>query len=73
MKTQMEEAVRKEAKANSECAALRDGVRSMKDAWARDIKGIKDDMKTANERWKAEGEELENKNKALIRLTQEQS
>jgi DNA helicase IV len=73
MKLQLEEAQRKEAKATSECSALKNGVKGVKDSFARDLKHIRDDMGLADERWKKEGDEMRAKNEALVALVRSQS
>lgn len=73
MKAQLEDAQRKEAKATSECSALRTGVKGIKETFARDLRGIRDDMNGADERWKREGEEMRAKNEALVTLVKSQS
>lgn len=73
MKAQLEEAQRKEAKATSEAAALRNGVKGIKDSFARDLKSIRDDMSGADERWEKQGEEMRAKNEALVALVKSQS
>lgn len=73
MRAQLEEAQRKEAKATSECTALRDGIKGMKESWARELKGIRAEMKAADEIWKRDGEEITLKNAALVKLTQDQA
>lgn len=73
MKAQLEDALRKEAKATSESAALKNGVKGIKESFARDMKSIRDDMSGANERWKKEGEEMRAKNEALVALVRSQS
>lgn len=73
MKIQLDDAQRKEAKATSESTALRNGVKGIKETFARDLKSIRDDMNSADERWKREGDEMRAENQALVTLTQSQS
>ena len=73
MKALLEDAQRKEAKATSECSALRNGVTGIKESFARDLKSIRTDMSGADEKWKKDGEEMRAKNEALITLVNLQS
>ena len=57
MTAQMKEAQLARAKAESESSNLRDGVRSLKDAWTREVRVIKEDMRVAEERGRKERDE----------------
>jgi hypothetical protein len=66
MSTQLAEAQRDKAKAESECNAL-------KSSWAREVKGLRAEIKKADEGWKQERDEILGKNAALLKLVQDQS
>jgi hypothetical protein len=73
MSTQLAEAQRDKAKAESECNALKSSVGSMKESWAREVKALRGEMKKADEGWKQERDEVLGKNAALLKLVQDQS
>ena len=73
MSTQLAEAQRDKAKSESESSALKSGVGSMKESWAREVKALRAEMKKADEGWKAERDEVKAKNQALLKLVQDQS
>lgn len=73
MSTQLAEAQRDKAKAESECSALKSSVGSMKESWAREVKAMKGELKKADEGWKLERDEVIGKNSALLKLVQDQS
>jgi hypothetical protein len=73
MSAQLAEAQRDKAKAESECSALKSGVSSMKEGWAREVKGLRLEMRKADESWKQEKDEVVSKNHALLKLVQDQS
>jgi predicted nucleic acid-binding Zn-ribbon protein len=73
MTSQLAEAQRREAKAESESSALRGGFGSMKDAWAREVKSLRVEVKKTEERWKSEHDQVRAKNQALLKLVQDQS
>lgn len=73
MSTQLAEAQRDKAKAESECSALRSSVGSMKESWAREVKGLRGELKRADEGWRQERDEVLEKNEALLKLVQDQS
>jgi S-methylmethionine-dependent homocysteine/selenocysteine methylase len=73
MSTQLAEAQRDKAKAESECSALKGSVGSMKESWAREVKGLRGELKKADEGWKQERDEVLGKNAALLKLVQDQS
>lgn len=54
---QVAEAHLAQHKAESECNSLRDAVRSLRDVWAREVKGVKEEYKRGSERERAEREE----------------
>ena len=49
MTTQLKEAQLAKMKAESESNALRDGVKSLREGWAREVKAIKEEMRSAQE------------------------
>jgi hypothetical protein len=73
MSTQLAEAQRDKAKGESECNALKSSVGSMKESWARELKGLRAEIKKADEGWKQERDEVLGKNAALLKLVQDQS
>ena len=73
MSTQLAEAQRDKAKAESESNALKSSVGSMKESWAREVKGLRGEMKKADEGWIQERDEVLAKNAALLKLVQDQS
>jgi hypothetical protein len=73
MSTQLAEAVRDKAKAESESSTLKSGVGGMKESWAREVKAFRAEMKKADEGWKQERDEVKAKNQALLKLVQDQS
>jgi len=73
MSTQLAEAQRDKAKAESECNALKSSVGSMKESWAREVKTLRAEIKKADEGWKQERDEVLEKNAALLKLVQDQS
>jgi hypothetical protein len=73
MTAQLAEAQRKETKAESESSALKSSVGSMKDAWAREVKALRAEVKRADEKWRNEHDEVKAKNQALLKLVQDQA
>lgn len=57
MTQQLVEAQEKQTKAESECGSLRDSVRSLKDVWGREVRGLKEEMRKGEERWRGGKEE----------------
>lgn len=57
MTAQLQEASISQKQAERECVSLRDGVKSLRDAWAREIKAVKDEWKKGVERERQEREE----------------
>ncbi|WRT64392.1 uncharacterized protein IL334_001324 [Kwoniella shivajii] len=73
MTSQLTEAQGGQAKAERECVALRDSVKSLRDVWAREVKMVKDEWKKGEEKGKKEREEARDKHLALVKLVQSQS
>ncbi|WWC86491.1 uncharacterized protein L201_001368 [Kwoniella dendrophila CBS 6074] len=73
MTTQLTEAQAGQAKAERECVALRESVKSLRDVWAREVKSVRDEWKKGEEKGKKEREEARQKHLALVKLVQSQS
>ncbi|WVQ97461.1 hypothetical protein IAU59_004574 [Kwoniella sp. CBS 9459] len=73
MTAQLTEAQAGQAKAERECASLRDSVRSLRDVWAREVKSVREEWKRGEEKGKKEREEARQKHLALVKLVQSQS
>ena len=73
MSTQLAEAQRDKARAESECNALKSSVGSMKESWAREVKVLRGEMRKADDGWKQERDEVLEKNTALLKLVQDHS
>ncbi|OCF42287.1 hypothetical protein I317_03907 [Kwoniella heveanensis CBS 569] len=73
MTAQLTEAQAGQAKAERECASLRDSVRSLRDVWAREVKSVREEWKKGEEKGKREREEARQKHLALVKLVQSQS
>lgn len=56
MTSQLADAQATQHKAEREANSLRDSVKSLKDVWARDLKGVKEDMRNAQVKGKADME-----------------
>lgn len=50
MASQLADAQATQHKAEREANSLRDSVKSLKDVWARDLKGVKEEMRNAQEK-----------------------
>jgi hypothetical protein len=57
MTAQVTEATFAQTKSDKECASLKDSVRSLREAWAREMKAVKDEWKSGQERERLEREE----------------
>ena len=57
MKADLSEAQANQHKADSECASLRDSVRSLRDVWSREVKGLRTDWRRDQERARQERDE----------------
>lgn len=57
MTQQMNDAIVEKTKAERECVSLRDGVKSLRDVWAREVKALKEEMRRKEEEDKEEMEE----------------
>lgn len=57
MTAQVTEATFAQTKSDKECASLKDSVRSLRDAWAREMKAVKEEYKRSTEREKHDREE----------------
>ncbi|ADV25525.1 uveal autoantigen with coiled-coil domains and ankyrin repeats protein [Cryptococcus gattii E566] len=73
MTQQMNDARVEKTKAERECVSLRDGVKSLRDVWAREVKTLKEEMRRKEEEDKKEMEEARNKYTALKELIEAQS
>ncbi|WVQ61934.1 uncharacterized protein L199_000067 [Kwoniella botswanensis] len=73
MTSQLTEAQAGQAKAERECVALRESVKSLRDVWAREVKSVRDEWKKGEEKGKKEREEARQKHLALVKLVQSQS
>jgi flagellar biosynthesis/type III secretory pathway protein FliH len=61
MTAQLVEAQTAQTKAERECNSLRDGVRSLREAWAREVKSVREEFKKGEERGLREREEAVSK------------
>lgn len=57
MTAQVTEATFAQTKSDKECAALKDSVRSLREAWAREMKAVRDEWRKNTEREVKEREE----------------
>ncbi|RXK39734.1 hypothetical protein M231_02927 [Tremella mesenterica] len=57
MKTELVEAQANQHKAESECASLRDGVKSLRDVWAREVKAMRAEWRKGQDRTRQERDE----------------
>ncbi|XAO27200.1 hypothetical protein I312_106042 [Cryptococcus bacillisporus CA1280] len=73
MTQQMNDAIVEKTKAERECVSLRDGVKSLRDVWAREVKALKEEMRRKEGEDKEEIEEARNKYTALKELIEAQS
>ncbi|KAK6905964.1 hypothetical protein I203_106799 [Kwoniella mangroviensis CBS 8507] len=73
MTSQLTEAQAGQAKAERECVALRESVKSLRDVWAREVKSVRDEWKKGEEKGKKEREEARQKHLTLVKLVQSQS
>lgn len=73
MKQQMNDARVEKTKAERECVSLRDGVKSLRDVWAREVKALKEEIRRKEEGDKKEMEEARNNYIALAELIEAQS
>ncbi|KIR97302.1 hypothetical protein L804_05484 [Cryptococcus deuterogattii 2001/935-1] len=73
MTQQMNDARVEKTKAERECVSLRDGVKSLRDVWAREVKALTEEMRRKEEEDKKEMEEARNKYTALKALIETQS
>ncbi|WVR06095.1 hypothetical protein IAU60_003123 [Kwoniella sp. DSM 27419] len=73
MMTQLTEAQAGQAKAERECAALRDSVRSLRDVWAREVKSVREESRRGEEKGKKDREEAQQRHLALVKLVQAQA
>lgn len=65
------EAKASQQKAESEADALRDLVKSLKDAWTRDVAGYRAEVERVREETRAEREQLAKKEAALVKLVKQ--
>ncbi|OWZ28536.1 hypothetical protein C356_06373 [Cryptococcus neoformans c45] len=73
MTQQMNDARMEKTKAERECVSLRDGLKSLRDVWAREVKALKEEIRRKEEEDKKEVEEARNKYIALAELIEAQS
>lgn len=73
MTTEMNDAKALHRKADSECVALRDSVKSLRDVWSRETKAVKDELKQTVETQRKEREEARAKHLELVTLVQSQA
>ncbi|OXG73625.1 hypothetical protein C349_06489 [Cryptococcus neoformans var. grubii Br795] len=73
MTQQMNDARMEKTKAERECVSLRDGLKSLRDVWAREVKALKEVIRRKEEEDKKEVEEARNKYIALAELIEAQS
>jgi hypothetical protein len=57
MTAQLAESQSAQIKAERECNSLKDSVRSLREAWSRDLRGVRDEWKRGEERNRKEREE----------------
>jgi hypothetical protein len=57
MAAQLTDAQSNQARAEREATSLREGVKSLRDVWARDIKSVREEWKKGEEKARAEREE----------------
>jgi len=57
MTSQLGEAQHAQARAEREAASLREGVKSLRDVWVREVKTVKEDWRNGKERLEREREE----------------
>ncbi|EJT48801.1 hypothetical protein A1Q2_08110 [Trichosporon asahii var. asahii CBS 8904] len=69
--TGLAEATMQRMKAESECDALRDMVKSLKDAWTREVAGYRAEVERVREETRAEREQMTKKEAALTILVKE--
>lgn len=58
MSAQLVEAQERQARADRECGAMRDGIKSLKEVWGREVRGLKEDVKKREEESRSEKEEM---------------
>ncbi|ODN90222.1 hypothetical protein L198_06240 [Cryptococcus wingfieldii CBS 7118] len=73
MTAQLQEAKMREMKAEREAQSLKDGVQSLKDLWARDVKGVREEMKRAEEAEREKREEDARKREEVLKLVETQA
>jgi F0F1-type ATP synthase membrane subunit b/b' len=52
--TQLGEAQTAQAKAEREATSLRESVKSLRDVWAKEVRGVREEVKKGEERWRSE-------------------
>ncbi|ORX37364.1 hypothetical protein BD324DRAFT_625854 [Kockovaella imperatae] len=73
MTAQVKEATLARGRAESDSSSLRDGIKSLKEAWARELKAVKEEMRAVEEAGRKEREEAMQKRQALVRTVKAQS
>jgi hypothetical protein len=73
MATQLADAQLSSKKAETECSSMKEGMRSLKEQWARDVKGLRDEVKAGSERSRKEREEAVGHPHHQIKLTQKRT
>lgn len=69
--TGLAEATMQRMRAESECDALRDMVKSLKDAWTRDVAGYRAEVERVREETRAEREQMAKKEATLTKLVKQ--
>ncbi|CAD6587762.1 MAG: hypothetical protein TREMPRED_004849 [Tremellales sp. Tagirdzhanova-0007] len=73
MSAQLSESQNNQARAEREAENLREGVRSLKEVWAREMMAVREEWKRGEERGRREREEARETHLALVKLVQSQS
>ncbi|WVQ76989.1 hypothetical protein IAR50_006668 [Cryptococcus sp. DSM 104548] len=73
MTADLQEAKTREMKAEREAQSLKEGVQSLKDLWARDVKGVREEMKRAEEAEREKRKEDTRKREKVLRLVEAQA
>lgn len=69
--TGLAEATMQRMKAESECDALRDMVKSLKDAWTRDVAGYRAEVERVRDETRTEREQMAQKEAVLTKLVKQ--
>lgn len=71
-RAEIEAATSARLKAESECDALRDSVRSLRDAWAREVSGYKTEVEAVQTQMREKREAAAKKHDAVLAVVREQ-